>query len=219
MSSAAEIPFGPFSDALMASLASRPHDWIQWQILEEELLQIEVSGEEGRPRPFRSLYTTVWLHVYVPQETKKKAGAALLKLMPGQSPSAAVSRALRQAAQNPLEAKKIPDWSREPKRPAASGARDYSDEEVLGLFEKTRALIKDCAGPGVRDKVQGLHLLFESRRKRVRNSRGLSYQDGLPAFEVEARIVSGAGRERPLHLALDGFDEKQIVAGFKELMS
>ncbi len=44
MSSYATLVFSPLADALMASLASRTHEWQCWDMLQEEVFELEWNG-------------------------------------------------------------------------------------------------------------------------------------------------------------------------------
>lgn len=179
----AAITFSPFADAAMAALASRSHEWVEWEIREHDdtLYQVESSGRNGVEPLTESHASALDLTVRVPTDTPKQIGEARLHLDPrAESPWESVVRALAEAPRGLRPHVALANWrSASTLRQAAPVDRELVTRSGAYLEELARDLLR---------KAPTLRLEGLLRQVRVRNSRGLT-----AAFaETEIRLKSGA---------------------------
>lgn len=176
------IAFSPFADAAMAALASRSHEWIEWELREHDdtLYQLE-SSDRGIEPLTESHSSVVDLTVRVPVEAAEQIGEARLRLDPrASSPWTSVVRALTEATSKLRPRVSFANWR------AASQLRQAApvDRE---LVTRSGVYLEELAAR-LQRKVPALHLEGLLRQVRVRNSRGL-----VASFaETEIRLNSGA---------------------------
>lgn len=177
------IAFSPFADAAMAALASRSHEWLEWEIREHDdtLYQLESSERDGVDPLTESHSAALDLTVRVEVPAPGQVGEARLHLDPrAESPWESVVRALAGAPAGLRPRLAFTDWR------SASALRQPApvDRE---LVTRSGAYLEELATRLAR-KAPALRLEGLLRQVRVRNSRGLT----ASFAETEIRLKSGA---------------------------
>lgn len=183
-----------FSDALMAALASRSHEWSQWEIREcQENVSILRGEPTGRPPEHAERHSAyVILSVNVPGSRPGQMGHAALRLDPqNDSPSDAVSRALTQAVSAEMATFDFPDWRE------GHAARPAAEIEAAFLSDPRawiEGLAAELSSAGEAWRIEGV-----ARRFQIRNSRG--FNATLTETELSVRVgtrtlASGARLDR-----------------------